>query len=885
MKPEAKKMNETFNERYTETIAQQQKDLNLGQTVEVTEDMQIVNTDDPEKDAQGQMDQNSGQKAAGNEDIQHVNKEDDSQGTEKIHQMEKGNVQNIVLSRQQVNVLRKDVQKWLELHQVFGRDDVSLAIRELVDLRRKYNTPPLLWQKEVISLRDVQERLNWIMEYMKITPDEKDRYELLGSFREILKSCPNTETAKYPEIRKVTEIIKLLEGTASFSPLEIEDIADLPEILTTELKRIGGKDYLNLISLQGSLEASMRIMSRAGMKGYEYLVCIDVLQLFGFDLLESVFERYLSKNDFRNITDMLVNQLRNLHDMRSKCERQAYILCLALCNVYQREVSVQYIIDLMPGGLCKELKTADLESLNAAVNRELSGKQLMFELEALMHSFKQQFHFAYRNKKVEEEENSGIVEIDKSVERILEVLCLKKYYPQKLKYEDVIMLTSSIHDDITRKPTSLPELPWYFMKHVIGVDSDTRESCHVMGSNEYSSDSSDDDDENRDGDSEIHAIHPLDLIYSIFLCADDFLRQELTDKMSRCQYAVPFVLPPPKQDQPGSLILHWGLKSITSNFCYKDTVVNKNLLDTEAPLVACMSLGEETYWESKLINTMLSPQQETFWHHELKGGNCKQMVSEGMVEVAWYLPGRRGENPFSYPVTFAKLRQSVTNSNAVCESLCNAATVSCFFTEEVTDEVTSILKTVKDTQKIILIVLYSKWNETGVKEKCKQLQATLNLKSHQIIRKQAGGANFNPVYEKLKKAIEYVTRSFSGISLSTYVKNVKEAGIMDVDDMNCYHGEMAARTILKDIDKYNIRDFGRVKAEILPCQSDLKARQQMAALDKELCRQRKCGENTTVQSYAFKTKEKKKRSGNCSWTSYENQCRLLSDTSFSVFTV
>ena len=288
-----------------------------------------------------------------------------------------------------------------------------------------------------------------------------------------------------------------MEGTTSFSPLEIEDIADLPEIMTTELKRIGGKDYLNLISLQGSLEASMRVMSRAGMKTYEYLVCIAVLQLFGFDMLDSVFERYLSKNDFRNITDMLVDQLRNLYDMRSKCERQAYILSLVLCNVYQREVSVQYIIDLMPGGLCKELQAADLESLNAAVNKVLSGKQFMFKLEALMHSFKQQFDFEHRNKKIGEEENPEIVEIDNSVARILEVLGLKKYYPQKLKYEDVIMLTSSIHDNINKKPTSLQELPWYFMKHVIGVDSDTRESCHVRGSDEDSSDSSDDDEENR----------------------------------------------------------------------------------------------------------------------------------------------------------------------------------------------------------------------------------------------------------------------------------------------------------------------------------------------------------------------------------------------------
>ena len=69
-----------------------------------------------------------------------------------------------------------------------------------------------------------------------------------------------------------------------------------------------------------------------------------------------------------------------------------------------------------------------------------------------------------------------------------------------------------------------------------------------------------------DIDSQIHAVHPLDLIYTIFLCADDFLRQELTDKMSRCQYAVPFILPPPKQDQARSLMLHWGLKEYNEKF-------------------------------------------------------------------------------------------------------------------------------------------------------------------------------------------------------------------------------------------------------------------------------------------------------------------------------
>ena len=101
--------------------------------------------------------------------------------------------------------------------------------------------------------------------------------------------------------------------------------------------------------------------------------------------------------------------------------------------------------------------------------------------------------------------------------------------------------------------------------------------------------------------------------------------------MARCQYAVPFILPSPQQEKPESknLILHWGLKSITRNFYHNGSVVNQTLVDVEAPLVVCMSIGEETSWKSRLLNKMLSPQQETFWHQGLKGGSCKQRISQG----------------------------------------------------------------------------------------------------------------------------------------------------------------------------------------------------------------------------------------------------------------
>ena len=121
------------------------------------------------------------------------------------------------------------------------------------------------------------------------------------------------------------------------------------------------------------------------------------------------------------------------------------------------------------------------------------------------------------------------------------------------------------------KPTTLPDLPWYFMKHIIALDSETRENCHVPRNlHDYSGSSSDTDDET------VVDIHPLDLVYIIFLCADDFLRQELADKMAKCQYAVPFILPPEeyRNIKSKNLILHWALKTITRNFYFNENAVN-----------------------------------------------------------------------------------------------------------------------------------------------------------------------------------------------------------------------------------------------------------------------------------------------------------------------
>ena len=331
----------------------------------------------------------------------------------------------------------------------------------------------------------------------------------------------------------------------------------------------------------------------------------------------------------------------------------------------------------MPKGPCWEVKeaikrssgdnyTVNAEKLRQEIEKLLPEVLLKDNLSAFAQAFRSQLNFTNRRQVFREARPivNNFAKLDVSVAHLLKGLNMLKYYPQKLTYDDVIKLGKDVCNDVHKKPTSLPQLPWYFMKHVIGLDSDTRENCHVYVSRD------DDASEPEDSDDDIHDsdkndVHPLDLVYVIFLCADDFLRQELVDKMLRCQYAVPCILPSPKRENSASILLHWSMQSTTRSFYENGKILNKALVDVEAPLITCFSVGEEPSWKSRLLNKMLSPQQETFWHQGLKGGHCKQKISQGMVEVAWYLPGGRGGDYISPPCNFCKCQ---TKYNRLCES-------------------------------------------------------------------------------------------------------------------------------------------------------------------------------------------------------------------------
>ena len=444
---------------------------------------------------------------------------------------------------------------------------------------------------------------------------------------------------------------------------------------------------------------------------YEYLLSVGVLQVFGFKVHRFQFDYLLSKNNFKNMSKLLEDHKKNFDMIQQPTQQQAYILNLALCCVDQKETAIRHALDIMSGELGTELQkvcaqtvdgSAYVDNLHNTVDELLKDEHKKLNEQTLVYNIKSQLHEleGCETKKAVESEDKEEENLDQRVQVGLEILGMKKYYPQKLSFEDVIKLRTDDFDDVNKRCTDFRQLPWYFVKHVIGLDSDTRDKCHIKKNGSVKDRDDHDSDESSDDDDEdnMNDVNPLDLIYIIFLCSDDFLRQELVEKMTQCQYAVPFILPSPMKtaNQPGCHILQWSLERLTKTFYQNNVVVNKPLMNVEAPLITCMSIGEETSWKSRLLNKMLSPQQETFWHQGLKGGTCKQVLSRDMVELAWYLPGKDEIDLRASPLIFANVRQTSEQSEIMCDTLMRSSSVSCVFAEEVDEQLDAFLEKRKD---------------------------------------------------------------------------------------------------------------------------------------------------------------------------------------------
>ena len=574
--------------------------------------------------------------------------------------------------------------------------------------------------------------------------------------------------------------------------LEIENLTDLPGIINDRKKYLilnreeGDKTRFN--ELIDQTECTIWKWEQTSGKSYEFLVCLATLSLFDCRVEELSFSHVLEEKELEQLTFTLREHFQELKTLKKNKNKQAFLFNIALNNPFDKKKVVNYILKKIPDKISSKFSSCtvdkfDLEELEKAVKGILHrkyGKALKEKEKSLSMHFNCIFSRKFRESHLEEE--SG--QVKESVQRLLEDLGLTEYYPQKLGYGDVIKLTEDALKDVNEKPSSLRDLPWFFMRRLVGLNSKIREKGSVIGKktktesrtgqvtddntheetdfswDDDSSDTGDDEHRNQDSDkstfSDIdkYSVHPLDLIYIIFLCADDFLRQELANKLSKCQYAVPFILPLAAEGaESQNTVLNWGLQAISRTYRQDNgPAVTKSLLKVCCPVISCLSLNINTTWKSKLLNEMLSPKQDTFWHEALEGGERIQKVSQGMVEVSWYLPAGRGNDEFKTPVTFTNLRGDAHQHPLVAENLIKMSTSTCILTDKINKEVATFLwkhfRGNRSTQ-LNLVVLYSPAEERKHIKDIKKLKQKLQLDDHQIISCSLEDSNFYNTYDIL----------------------------------------------------------------------------------------------------------------------------------------
>ncbi|KAK6324569.1 hypothetical protein J4Q44_G00039110, partial [Coregonus suidteri] len=138
---------------------------------------------------------------------------------------------------------------------------------------------------------------------------------------------------------------------------------------------------------------------------------------------------------------------------------------------------------------------------------------------------------------------------------LLSKIGLEDHYENKLTLSTVLEINPNTTSD--EPLTTMQSLPGAFLKKLMMANVNARSVKCLSTDQEvpyYGADNLDTDSDTS------NVINPLDLITALFLCSDGFLQQEMVQKMSMCQFAVPLLLP--NCDTEQSTLMLWALRDI-----------------------------------------------------------------------------------------------------------------------------------------------------------------------------------------------------------------------------------------------------------------------------------------------------------------------------------
>ncbi|XP_010740134.2 up-regulator of cell proliferation [Larimichthys crocea] len=179
-------------------------------------------------------------------------------------------------------------------------------------------------------------------------------------------------------------------------------------------------------------------------------------------------------------------------------------------------------------------------------------------------------------------------------------------------------------------------------------------------------------------------INPMDLITALILCSDSFLQQNIVSKMALCQFAVPLLLP--NCETKEVTLMLWSMREIVRNVTPSNQArrlrCEERIVFSNIPLVSFVRLGKAVLSKSQILNKLFS-NTDTFHHRNMVCGNVARKISNGLVEISWYLPcGKSNVDKFNEPLAVANLRGDIQIFDKQFKFLCQTSAVIYIFCDE-----------------------------------------------------------------------------------------------------------------------------------------------------------------------------------------------------------
>ncbi|XP_071264237.1 interferon-induced very large GTPase 1-like [Salvelinus alpinus] len=434
-------------------------------------------------------------------------------------------------------------------------------------------------------------------------------------------------------------------------------------------------------------------------------------------------------------------------------------------------------------------------------------------------------------------------------------------------YENKLMLSSVLEinaDSTSDEPlTTMQSLPGAFLKKLMMANVNARSvkclkcltTVSHCGVDNLTTDQEvsycDVDNLTTDTDSS-NVINPLDLITALFLCSDGFLQQEMVQKMSVCQFAVPLVLP--NCDTKQSTLMLWALRDIVRKFrpssqTATNAFVEERIVVSDIPMVSFVRLGESSLSKSQILNKLLSnPQQyhDTFVHDDMECGDVPRQVSDGLVEISWYFPcGNRNIDMFTKPVSVANLRGDIRSFKTQFSFLCQTSAAVYIFIYDFEADL-KVLEGKITKAELFLVVNSQK--KTFRLDTLKKIITKYSINpTNVIVKKKQNDPEF---VKTLQSSVgDIIEKSKNRLTIENMVTVARQSGILvDEDSDECQSARKMADKITR-----NIKDTVQFKDKQLPLQGQIW--KELSQLEKERCRLRKQGDQNIEH---YKTSLKKK---------------------------